>query len=283
MPSVGIVTCMDLPEPDPDERPLLDALRAKGLDARMLAWDDHSLSPSAFDVCVVRSTWNYHEDPAQFTHWLREADTKTRLFNPLPVLRWNIHKRYLREMESAGLPIVPTRFLDRGAPADLSAVMRGEGWSDVVVTPAISAGSANTRRFTEDQLDEGSCFLNALVTQRDMMVQPYLKTIEEGGERALVWIDGEATHCVEKSPRFADDDESVSGALAIADDEHAMLRRALGIIDNDPLYARLDVIRDDDNALRISEFELLEPSLFLVQHPPAMDRLVTAIARLAEL
>ena len=281
MGRVGIVTCMELPEPDPDERPLLDALRARGLDARMLAWDDHSLGPGAFDACVVRSTWNYHEDPARFTHWLREADAETRLFNPLPVLLWNLHKRYLLEMERAGMPIVPTRFFDRGAPADLGAVMRGEGWGDVVVKPAVSAGSANTRRFRAHEAGDGDRFLNALVTQRDMMVQPYLRTIEEGGERAIVWIDGEATHCVEKSPRFADDDESVSDALEIAEDERAMVDRALALIDGDPLYARLDVIRDDDGSLRISEFELLEPSLFLVQHPPAMERLVGAIAERA--
>ncbi|GAB4517417.1 MAG: hypothetical protein Tsb0013_21680 [Phycisphaerales bacterium] len=281
MASVGIVTCMELPEPDPDERPLLEALRARGLDARMLAWDDHSLAPSSFDACVVRSTWNYHEDPAQFTHWLRRADRETRLLNPLKVLLWNIHKRYLAEMERAGIPIIPTRFVDRGAPADLGAIMRHEGWNDVVVKPAVSAGSRNTRRFRSDRVDDGDCFLNALVTQRDMMVQPYMCAIERGGERALVWIDGEATHCVEKSPRFADDDESVSDALEISTDERAMLDDALRLIDGDPLYARLDVIRDEDGALRVSEFELLEPSLFLIQHPPALERFVDAIERMA--
>ncbi|MEM1424227.1 MAG: hypothetical protein AAGH64_09510, partial [Planctomycetota bacterium] len=96
-----------------------------------------------------------------------------------------------------------------------------------------------------------------------------------------VWIDGEATHCVEKSPRFADDEESVSGALEIAEDERAMLERALGLIGETPLYARLDVIRDETDTLLVSEFELLEPSLFLIQHPPALERLADAIARLA--
>ncbi len=278
---VGIVTCMELPEPDPDERPLLEALRASGLDARMVAWDDHSLGPASFDLCVVRSAWNYHEDPAKFGQWMRTAADATRLSNPLPVMRWNLHKRYLKEMESAGIPIVPSRFLDRGAPADLGTLMREEGWDDVVVKPAISAGSANTRRFDADHIDEGDGFLNELVTQRDMMVQPYMKAIEAGGERALVWIDGEATHCVEKSPRFADDEESVSDALDVTDDERVMLDRSLAMLTEWPLYARLDVIRDADGTLRVSEFELLEPSLFLIQHPPAMERLVSAIARLA--
>lgn len=279
--SVAIVTCQVLPEPDPDERPLLDALREAGLDARMLAWDDHSLSPGAFDACVVRSPWNYHEDPVQFAHWLERAHTESRLANPLGVMKWNLHKRYLLEMERAGIVVVPTRLVERGAPSDLARIAEDSGWDDVVVKPAISAGSANTQRFTADRFDDGSCFLSALAAQRDMLVQPYLPAIERGGERALVWIDGEATHCVEKQPRFADDEESVSEAKPIADDERTLLDRALALLDEPPMYARLDVIRDDDGGLRVSEFELLEPSLFLIQHPPAMERLVHAIARFA--
>lgn len=275
---VGIVTCVELPEADPDETLLLDALKARSLDARMLAWDDDSLKPGAFDLCVVRSAWNYHENPAHFAHWLGRAHEESRLLNPHSVMEWNLHKRYLAELESAGLPIIPSRFVDRGAPADLRAIMAEEGWDDVVIKPAISAGSANTRRFGAERVTEGDGFLKALSAVRDMMVQPYVRAVETGGERALVWIDGEPTHCIEKAPRFDDDEESVSDALPIGDDERAMLERALGLLDETPLYARLDVIREDGRLL-VSEFELLEPSLFLLQHPPALERLVGAIER----
>lgn len=275
---VAMVTCEVLPEPDVDERPLLDALRAHGLDARMLAWDDDSLGPDAFDLCVVRSTWNYPDNPAAFRSWLEHADRGTRLLNPLRAMTWNLHKRYLLDLEARGLATVPTALVKRGEPADLSAILRERGWDDVVVKPAIGAGSRGVRRFTPDRHDAGACYLGALSAQGDTLVQPYLEAIERGGERAVVWLDGEATHVVEKAPRFDDGEESVSGALGVLEDERATLDTALALLDEAPLYARLDVIRDDAGALMISELELVEPSLFLIQHPPAMERFVRAIA-----
>lgn len=274
---IGVVTCETLPEPDHDERPLLDTLRARGAEARMLAWDDDSLDAGFFDLCVVRSTWNYPENPARFVAWLDRAHGATRLVNPVALMRTNLHKRYLDDLASAGLPTVPTRFVARGEALALDAICAQEGWSDVVVKPAIGAGSRDTRRYASERLRSGACFLEAMSAQRDMMVQPYLPSVETGGERNVIWIDGEATHAIEKAPRFADDDESVTGPFDVREDERELIDRALATLDEAPLYARLDVLRGDDGAPMIGEFELVEPSLFLKQHPPALERFADAL------
>jgi hypothetical protein len=273
-----------LPEPDPDQETLLGALREAGLAAAMLAWDDPGAPrPGAFDLCVLRSCWNYFRAPEAFLAWCAEADRTSRLLNPLSVVRWNLHKRYLLELEAAGVPVVPTVFLERGAPADLPALLGERGWDDVVVKPAVSAASFRTRRFRPGEAAAGQELLAALLTERDALVQPYLPSAELSGERALVWIDGELGHAVRKSPRLAGDDERVSAAVAIAPAEREVAERAMAAgrarVGLPFLYGRVDLLSDEAGTLRVSELELIEPSLFLVQSPPALERLVRAIVR----
>lgn len=283
---VALATCRVKPEPDPDEAPLLAALRARGLDAETLAWDDPGApAPSNFDLVVLRSTWNYPESPDAFRSWCERVAERTRLRNGLRSLRWNLHKRYLLDLQVRGVPVVPTALHARGADADLLAVAAERGWDDVVVKPAIGAASVGTRRFRlrdEDARAEGRAFLASTLRACDALVQPYLREVEEVGERAQVWIAGEHTHGVRKEPRFAGQDERVSAALEPDAEERAFVARVLAALPGDVrrglLYARADLIRLGGGGLVLGELELLEPSLFLIQHPPALERLAAAIA-----
>jgi hypothetical protein len=273
---VDLATCRVLPEPDPDQELLLRALAGAGIDARMRAWDGPDPVEPA-DLCVVRSTWNYYERRDDFLAWAARVAARTPLVNPLPVLRWSTDKSYLRDLEARGIPVVTTVFLDRGARADLGAVMADRGWSDVVVKPRVSAGSFATRRCTARELEAGARFLAAQLRERDMMVQPYLPSVEGYGERALVWIDGELTHAVRKSTRLAGQDEAVSAAVPIAAAERALAERALEGVGEGLLYGRVDLVRDEGGAPVVMELELVEPSLFFLQNPAALLRFVTGI------
>jgi len=294
-PRIALVTCRVLPEPDPDQEPLLAALRGAGLEAELLAWDDPTSDPAAFDLCVLRSCWNYFERPEQFVAWIEHADAVSRLVNPPEVVRWNLHKSYLAELREGGVPIVPTVWVERGERADLRRTLAEQGWTDVVIKPAVSAASFSTRRFSLDrpdggaaELERGQQFLEALAAERDTMVQRYMPTVETSGERALVWIDGRLTHAVRKSPRFDDGVEQVSEALPVSAAERRIAEAALRVAAEAAsvplLYGRVDVMQgeaDGDDGLVVSELELMEPSLFLVQSPVALERLVTALVRIA--
>lgn len=282
MKSVALVTCLELPEPDPDEKLLLCAVRQAGMSAELLAWDNSKGNPGEFDLCVLRSCWNYYEDPKAFLDWIAAAEAYSMLANPADIIRWNLHKSYLQELEDAGVSIIPTAWFERDESVDLLATMQKHCWNDVVVKPAVSAASFRTRRFRVDQANEGQAFLEALVRERDTMVQRYMPMVESSGERALVWIDGQLTHAVRKSPRFADGAEQISDALMVSDQERAIADRALACVDGELLYARVDVMHDDDGKLLVSEVELMEPSLFLLQCPAALERLVGAIGRMSQ-
>jgi hypothetical protein len=179
------------------------------------------------------------------------------------------------------VPIVPTEFVRRGSTRRLDDILHAHGWDAVVVKPVVSAGSFRTERFSTATAAAGQGFLDGLVAERDAMVQRWMPSVETYGERSLVWIDGVITHGVRKTPRFSGGVEQVSGEVPIADDERAFAERALAPFASDLLYARVDMVREDDGTLRLMELELIEPSLFLRQSPLALDRFAAAIARRA--
>jgi hypothetical protein len=276
---VALATCRVLPEPDIDEAPTLAALRAAGISAETVAWDDPQSDFSAARMTVLRATWNYPEHPERFLAWLERTAAVTELWNPLPVLRWNLHKSYLLDLERAGVPVVPTCLVRRGEPTTLREILDGRGWSDVVIKPAVSAASRLTERSGPESLDRGEAHLRGLVEKEDVLVQPYQAAVDGYGERALMWIDGELTHSVRKAPRFSGKDESVAGPLPIAPAEAEVARAALAVADTPLLYARIDLAPGPDGTPQVMELELIEPSLFFPFSPPALERFVRAVAR----
>lgn len=283
---IAVATCLRLPEPDPDQEPLLEALRACDADARLAAWDDPSIDWGAFDACVIRSTWNYYHALDDFLAWAERVATRTRLWNPIEIVRWNAHKRYLRDLDARGAPVVPTRWLDRASPADaLDEAARALGWP-VVIKPAVSAASFGALRLDgEAGLAAARAHVAAQLARPgidEVMVQPYLRSVDGFGERSLIFLDGALSHSVRKSPRFGGQHEQVSlQSVPIEDAERAAAEAILARVPHDLLYARVDLARDEAGAPRLMELELLEPSLFLLQHPPSLEALARGIVRRA--
>ncbi len=282
MKRIALVTCRVLPEPDPDQAPLLAAIRDAGMHAEMLAWDDPAADPGAFDLCVMRSCWNYYVDTGAFLEWTGRAARRSRLLNGEPVVRWNIHKSYLARLESAGVPVIPTVFFERGNAAAVPAIMDERGWSKVVMKPTVSAASFRTRRFDKGSTAEAQVFMDSLLADGDALMQRYMEGFAATGERALIWIDGEFTHKVIKAPRFEGEDENVSGAQPVSEEERAIGERALACVDEELHYGRVDVV-EHDGGLVVSELELMEPSLFLLQSAPALKRFTRTIERVASI
>ncbi|MBP7149108.1 MAG: hypothetical protein KBD01_16385 [Acidobacteria bacterium] len=275
---VALVSCRELPEPDPDAAPLARSLAAAGIDARVLAWDDARADWGEARLAVLRSCWNYPLAPDAFLAWAEATSRRTILCNTIEVVRWNLHKRYLLELERAGVPVVPTELVSRGASTSLHDIIARRGWQEFVIKPAISAASFRTRRYSAATLADGDAHLRALVSLGDALVQQYLRSIEHHGERALVWIDGALTHSVRKSPRFEGDNECVSEAVPFSAAEAELARRAVAAPGLPLAYARVDTAPDERGRPLVMELELMEPSLFLAQNPAALERFVRAIA-----
>lgn len=282
-----LVTGTTLPEPDHDEQPLLDALAAAGVDARVAAWDDPSVDWNDTALTIVRSTWNYTSDRDGFLAWMRRASSaSTVLRNPIAIMGPNTHKGYLAGLERADIPVVPTRWFARRGRAATADILRELPWDRIVAKPAIGAGSMGVRAFdltSDEGTEQAATHIAALQQASDVLVQPQLDSIRTDGEHDIVWIDGECTHVVTKRSRLAGEDEHVDAPRAPTDSERQLVEAALQTLPEvarkDLLYARVDVAADDLGTLRVVELELVEPSLFLTLDDGAMQRLVTAIVR----
>jgi glutathione synthase/RimK-type ligase-like ATP-grasp enzyme len=272
-----IATCRPLPESDPDEDLLLAALAAAGIEATMRDWRDAGAWETAAPT-LVRSTWDYVHHVDAFRAWIGRSGAAAPLWNPADVMLGNLHKRYLLDLAARGVPVIPTLLVERGRPADVAALAAARGWDDVVIKPAVGAGSFETHRAAAAS-PAAAATCRRIAADRDLLVQPYLPSVAGYGERALVWIDGEFTHAVRKSPRFAADEERVSEALPIAPAERAVGEAAIAAVRDRLLYARVDVAPGPTGEPLVMELELVEPSLFLVQWPPALARLVAGIRR----
>jgi glutathione synthase/RimK-type ligase-like ATP-grasp enzyme len=289
-----IATCTHLPDLDPDDRLLCDALAELGMTVRAAVWSDPTVDWSA-DLCVVRSTWDYHHRYSAFAEWIDETAKVTALVNPARIIRWNGHKFYLRELEAAGVPIVPTIWLKRGTAVDLQDALSVVGWPRAVIKPAYGASADGVLAFGLDALElhRAQRYVTDLLRRQDALLQVYVETISTYHERALIFIGGQFSHAVSKAPFMHADANLASRAFDIpgtsgevpveaATGEIELGYRALKASPPGHVYARVDLVRDG-KASRVLEVELIEPSLYLYAEPSAAAKLARAIRTVHDL
>ena len=278
--SIAIVTHRAAPGIDADEAALGPALEALGLSWQAMPWDDPTFDWASVDAAILRSPWDYSRRRDEFLAWCRRAASVTTLCNPLPIIERNTHKSYLLELAAAGVPVVPTCLLPAGSadPADIAAK---RGWCDIVVKPAVSAGSWRTWRLTVAESSHDWTRARRLARTRETLVQPYLPSVTVDGERALVFLDGAFSHAIRKRSLF--EDESVAYRVAVTPSaaELELAAKALRAAGAEGLlYARVDLAPGVDGAPMLMELELTEPRLFFTAAPPeATTCFAEAIAR----
>jgi O-ureido-D-serine cyclo-ligase len=297
MPHIALATAIAAYTLDEDMQPLLAALDAAGVKVEPIAWDDRTVSWSRFDAVLLRSTWDYSQRLPEFLRWCERVDRVTTLLNPLPVVRWNTDKHYLAELERAGVAIVPSTFVepDENAAEALAAFLVAHPDADnFVVKPAIGAGSRDAQRYSRTQeVAPASHIARLLDANRSVLLQPYLPSVDEHGETALIYLDGTFSHAIRKGALLQLNEDPTRALFAAehittreaGDDERALADAVLAAIppidgvEMPLLYARVDVIRDADGKPCVLELELAEPSLFFDTHPDAAARLSTVLLK----
>ena len=266
---VALATCAEVPELEEDERPLVAALLDRDVDAVPAVWDAPGLDWAAFDLVVVRSTWDYAERRREFLDWVASLP---RVLNPPEVLGWSTDKqRYLSELAAAGVPVVPTEFV---RPGD-TFVPPSEPF---VVKPAVSAGGRTSARFRGGDRRAAELVHRIHVDGRVAMVQPDLGDVTE---IALVFIAGLYSHAVHRRVPLPEAgarevfylDEELSPGRPTPE-ELSIAHDALRVAPSPQLYGRIDIA-----AGCVVELELAEPSLYLGFGEGAVDRFADAIAR----
>lgn len=279
-PRVALVTSERGEPLDPDLPLAVAALTVAGLDPHVVRWDDADVDWSSYALSVVRSCWDYTWRLPEFLSW---ADGVPALRNPVEVIRWNAEKGYLRDLERAGVPVVPTVW-DPVRVEDLPAAPE---W---VVKPTVSAGSRDTARWT----DAGAALAHAsqlAASGRRAMVQPYQASVDRAGETAMLFLGGRFSHAVRKGPLLrrgegVRQDRDSRADLSVVEVTPDQRRVAESVVDVLPtlvpgtaplLYARVDLVEDARGEAVVLELELTEPSLFLPQATDGAARLAAAV------
>ncbi|MFN8085634.1 MAG: hypothetical protein U0Q04_01270 [Microbacterium sp.] len=286
-PRIGIVVTdvYAAEDPDYDTPLLLPALAARGADPTAVVWHDAAVDPASFDLLVIRSPWDYPERPAEFAAWLDRAERATRVVNSPATVRWNLDEAYLRDLESAGIRVVPTTYATTADAAGAAI----DAHERVVVKPAVSAGARDTGLF--DASDAAAVALATRIVARGdvAMIQPEIEELSEGREKALYVIGGDLTHAISKGAILAPGGgfrggvyrenpvpvEATPAERAFAADVLRAVRRATG--GEAPLYARVDTVDSARYGLCLLEVELVEPALNLHVAPHVTGILADAI------
>jgi glutathione synthase/RimK-type ligase-like ATP-grasp enzyme len=286
---IAVATCAD--EIDPDSDLLLGALAGLGLAGELCDWNDSDVNWEGYDLTVVRSTWDYASRRDEFLAWARGV---SRLANPYPILEYSSDKRYLFDLATRGYGVVASRVARVGEEPEFPA-------GDFVVKPCVGAGSIDADRYGAGEVERARAHVAALHERgRDVLIQPYVASVDEVGETALIFIGGEFSHAMNKAamlnePAATRDrnyreermsrTEAPIAARALAEEVLAEVEAELATSAVDALvpaltYGRVDVV-ETEAGWAVMELELVEPSLFLRYEDAAAAKLAAAILRRA--
>jgi len=267
-----------------DDALLAAALQAHGLRVARADWADPQFEWNTTAAAVFRTTWDYFHRFDAFSAWLNKVEQQTQLINPPSLIRWNWDKHYLQDLENKGIRIPETIFMEKGDKVTLAEMHQATGWDETVLKPAISGGGRHTYRLDASTIAAHEEVFAQLLANEAMLLQPFQHNVVSRGEVSLMVIGGKCTHAVLKKAkegdyRVQDDFGGKAHPYHPNAEEVAFAETVVAACDTLPVYARVDMIWDNDGLPSVSELELIEPELWLRHHPPAATALAEAIWR----
>ncbi|MGA1343104.1 MAG: ATP-grasp domain-containing protein [Hyphomonas sp.] len=259
---------------------MMDALRgpfaARGMRIDDIAWDDPKAAWAGYDAVIIGTTWDYWDRLEEFLAALEQIEDQTRLFNRSALVRWNARKTYLRELETRGAKLIPTVWLDVADEAAAKAAFDTLQADDLVFKRQVGAGAKDQHRVKRGEP------LSSM--PQPMMAQPFLPMIQTEGELSFVFIDGEFCHALIKRAQPGDYRiQSTYGGreekISPSSKDLSAAREIIGMLDEVPLYGRVDMLRGQDGGLLLMELEVIEPYLYPVEGPELGERMAAGLAR----
>lgn len=278
MQRCAFLTMNSLEEFEAYDNLLINPMHKRGWSVDMISWRTQNVDWDTFEAVVIRSPWDYQQDVGRFMTVLERIDASSaRLENPLSLVRWNIDKTYLRELEEQGILIVPTLWGQKLEENKLNDAFEELDSREIVIKPTISANADDTYRITANVDTSILNEVGSIFSEKTYMIQPFMERIVTEGEFSLFYFGGQYSHSILKTPEPHDFrvQEEHGGRLSTINPEPGLLRRArqtMECIHPQPLYARIDFVRITDNDFALMELELIEPSLYFNMDPESPER-----------
>ncbi len=258
-------------------------LRRLGWYVEAVPWRRPGVAWDRFDAVVIRSTWDYQHSPEAFVGVLEQIlRAGARLENALDLVRWNMHKTYLRDLARRGVALVPTVWGADVGPVDEQALLGRLGAEEIVLKPVVGANADLTFRLRAGAPAWREAA--AVFARRDYLAQPFIRSVVEEGEYSLFYFGGELSHAVLKTPRAGDfrvqeEHGGIIQSVAVAGGLAAAGARVMAALGQVPLYARVDLVRLDGGGYGLMELELIEPALYFRMDPAASACFARALDR----
>ncbi len=261
------------------------ALEKQGLKVGRLAWDNATFDWSSTKYILFRTTWDYFDRFSEFSVWLNKVSQQTILLNSENIIRWNIDKHYLLDLQKNGVHICESYFVELAEKRNLQELANLYKLTEFVLKPCISGGGRHTYKINPENIVEHEEVFSKLISEEAMILQPFQKNIVDKGEISLMVMNGKFTHAVLKIAkqgdfRVQDDFGGTVHDYSPTQSEIEFAENAVKACKELPIYARVDVFMDNDNKLAIAELELIEPELWFRNYPKAADELAKGIKQL---
>jgi glutathione synthase/RimK-type ligase-like ATP-grasp enzyme len=280
---IAFVTSSNKPTLAEDDLHVLPFLEKKNILVQAKAWDDPTVNWQQFDALILRSCWNYHYHPKEFFDWTCELENNgVKIFNEPSIVKWNMHKSYLKDLVANGITMANTQWIDKGSSVDLQKVVRQIGSSKIIIKPCIAATAYQTFLVNSTNFEEEK--IQNLLQEHDLIIQEFIPEVQTDGEWSLLFFNKEFSHSVIKKPKANDFrvQNDFGGSYSTAQPSEMILRQAKKIIQsiNSPLlYARVDGVVSKGKFL-LMELELIEPTLFLSSSQESHARFAKTISEI---
>ena len=261
------------------------ALEKLALKVKIISWDNPNFDWSSTKFILFRSTWDYQDRFKEFSTWLNNVSKQTTLLNSENIIRWNIDKHYLRDLQKKGIHISESYFIETSETKTLQELANIYKLTDFVLKPCVSGGGRHTYKINQTNIAQYESVFSKLIVKEAMILQPFQYNIVDKGEISLMVINGKFTHAVLKTPkkgdfRVQDDFGGSVQNYTPTQSEIEFAEKAIKICKESPIYARVDVFVDNNDKLALAELELIEPELWFRNHPKAADELAKGIQQL---
>lgn len=267
---------------------VLQSLEKQGLKVIRLSWDDANFDWSSTKFILFRTTWDYSERFSEFSKWLEKVSQQAILLNSEAIIRWNLDKHYLLDLQKNGVHICESYFIEKGASKTLEELSAQYNLQEFVIKPCISGGSRHTYKINSENIAAHEAIFSELISQEAMIMQPFQHNIVEKGEVSYMVVNGKFTHAVLKKAksgdfRVQDDFGGSVHEYTPTQQEITFAEKAVQACFEPPIYARVDAFIDNNNQLALAELELVEPELWFRNHPKAADELANGIKELTQI
>ena len=261
---------------------LQTALVNQGLIVCKKDWADPNFDWATTKYAIFRTTWDYFDRFEKFFNWLEKNKEKTTFINSVDIINWNIDKHYLQDLATNGINIAPTLFIEQGDNTTLIDLFIKTKWTEAVIKPAISGAARHTYRITPNNCKNYENIFQELITKESMLFQEFLNNITSNGEISLIMIGGRYTHAVKKIAkkgdfRVQDDHGGIVKEYTPNKEEINFAEKCIRNCPFSPIYARVDIVYDNENLPSLSELELIEPELWFRNYPQSAELLAKEI------